>query len=533
MFENVLKIATWGVGLFLFSSHSFALTPTQDSAQNNAYVFIENNIDKEYFIAPDDIDPRFSGANVWTKHGKTRQVSLGYMGRYLWLRDKRNVDMWIDNSFANGPFNGVRCNKGRECPEQGFISPTFIDSQGFYKAATGSGLDGGGYGFASFSANAYEAFKSAPVGSSYTSILNWCVTQENYDPTMGERCKNANTGQWRKMDFTHNKIGHISLNDTRGASEIWVATDGTPFLIDNSQFCEHSVVTGLDGVICKMLNYNYKKSADPKVSLKFNVIVDKTILAFTPLSSQLKISGDKVHWHGYGVKTSIKEFFTPGSNYIYMFFSKSFFKELVKKGGTINSRDSIFTFNFDNENLPESGFYQFSTSTSIDVIPREYGISVRPEEESKGLQSGVIGSNRSIDFNYLVTLSSPKMAQTVTAQVRGSSLNKNGQNFCAFQPSDKSYDVLIPSYLSYTKTNGILEKIRNGCGDVPINITNAAWDQLPWDSQQSGYFFSTPLKLSFPMHENVSRLTESGQNWEGTVYAEGDVKVRAEWIGVP
>ena len=533
MLGNFLKITTWGAGLLLLSNYSLALTVKENSALSNKYVFIENNIDKEYFIAADDLDPRFSGANVWTKHGRIRQVSLGYMGRVGWYDSKSNVDMWIDNSFANGPFTGVRCNKGKECPTDGFIPAAMTDSKGFYKAAVGTSLDGGGYGFASFSANAYEAFKSMQVGSSTTSMLNWCATTEDYDPIKNGRCKDAVKGDWQRMAFTHTKIGHMSLYDTRGASEIWVATDGTPFLSDKSQYCEHAVVDRRQGITCKMLQYDYKKSEDPKSSLRFNVLVDEATVAFSPSATQLKISGNNQHWHNYSTKTQVSEFFTPGTNYIYMFFSTRFFAELIKKGGTIRSDKSVFTFNFDNTNLPESGFYQFSTSTLIDVIPREYGINIRPEDDSKFEQTGLIGLPGNINFNYLVTLSAPKMAKTVTAQVKGSGESRNSQNFCTFEPIDKSYKVLIPSYLNYTRANGTLAKVRSSCGDMPIQITDAYWRLLPWDSQQSGYFYSTELQLSFPMNDKISLLNSKGQNWEGAVYAEGDVKVTAEWIGVP
>ncbi len=539
MLNNRMRLA-WGIGLVLFSSYSFAaLTPGRKIIEANDFLFIENNIDNEYYISPLKTNPRFSGANVWTKYGKQSQDSLGYMGEdSIDALSNSYNDMWIENPIASNPFLGLRCrtiNAG--CPSKGYFTPELVDEKGFYKAKnSGGAVAAGGKGYGTLSMASYQAYRELPVGQSHTSQINFCSTEQEYDPARGERCATTATkGKWSQADITHTKIGHISLHDTHGASEIWVASDGTPFLIEKPLFCEHSFVKRDAGITCKMLRYDYKKTSDPNTGLKFGMVINTTALNFKPGGSDVLFSGTNngSDWVKHTSHEHVKDFFQPGTNYVYVFLSQAFFKNLIVHKGSIDNQDDIFTFDFDNSNTPQSGFYQFSTSTKIKVIPREYGVSIRPEEDSKGLKSGIIGSGKSIDFNYLVTLSSPKMAQTVTAQVRGSVLNKNGQNFCTFQPPDKSYDVLIPAYLSYTKANGSFEKIRNSCGDMPIKITNATWTVLPWASQQSGYFFSTPLKLSFPMHENISRLTGAGQNWEGTVYAEGDVKVTAEWIGIP
>ncbi len=99
-----------------------ALTASSSGAINNTFLFIENDIDGEYFITPSALDPRFSGSNTWVKYG-TSQVSLGYLGYVIWTAPANNYqDMWIDNSPIDAPFTGIRCYRGSQCPTTGYIA---------------------------------------------------------------------------------------------------------------------------------------------------------------------------------------------------------------------------------------------------------------------------------------------------------------------------------------------------------------------------------------------------------------------------
>ena len=54
MLNNRMRLA-WGIGLVLFSSYSFAaLTPGRKIIEANDFLFIENNIDNEYYIHYND-----------------------------------------------------------------------------------------------------------------------------------------------------------------------------------------------------------------------------------------------------------------------------------------------------------------------------------------------------------------------------------------------------------------------------------------------------------------------------------------------
>ena len=51
---------------------------------------------------------------------------------------------------------------------------------------------------------------------------------------------------------------------------------------------------------------------------------------------------------------------------IYVFFSSNFFKQMVNLGiSDINTKD-LFNFRFQNTTSPESGWYEFSTSNTLD-----------------------------------------------------------------------------------------------------------------------------------------------------------------------
>lgn len=56
-------------------------------------------------------------------------------------------------------------------------------------------------------------------------------------------------------------------------------------------------------------------------------------------------------------------------------------------------------------------------------------------------------------------------------------------------------------------------------------MTNAAWVQTAWNANvNDGFFFTTTLKLLFPMDDSHSQFTTDGHDWMGTVSATGDVK---------
>lgn len=526
-------------GLVLASSAQ-AATKNRTGGDSNKYLFIENNVDNEYFITSNDLDPRFSGANVWTRYS-TDQVSLGYTGPVAWgSYTNRYFDLWIENSPISRPFTGIRCmTSGATCPSTGYIAGEIIDDQGFYHTKSGSSIYNGSYGFGSLSPEAYEYFRSLPVGSAQTYELNLCYTANAntvYDPSDGTRCKDLTTGvTWKYFELTLTKIAHLTLHSTNSIAEIWIASDGTPSIAPGANLCQITKVNNVDGVTCKMVSYAYQQSAAVTNALNIGMVVDTNMLGFTPGAADIRFSSDGGTWYNYTVKTTdFNKVITSSNDSIYIFLSSSFFKQALAKGNDLTNKDSLFTFNFDNTNTPESGYYQFTLSNRITIVPKEYGISiVSADGSSHPTREGKIDSDQPIEFEYTITTSASRQADSINVQVKGDSVRIRDVPYCLFTSADESLSVPIPAYLSYTSSSGATVTARNSCTENPIDITNAKWVQTAWNANlDDSYFFTTNVKLLFPMNDSRSQFTVSGEDWMGTVSASGEIVATATWIGV-
>ncbi|CAM6301147.1 Fimbrial protein [Citrobacter sedlakii] len=524
-----------GCALASVSPSLWALTASTQAAVSSNILFIENNIDNEYFITPSSLDPRISGSNTWVKYGDN-QVSLGYMGIVGWVSSTSYYrDMWIDDSPVSEPFNGIRCTTGANCPSSGYIAADLTDQYGFYHTkATGAGIAGGYYGFASFTDSAFDYFRSMTVGASETLKLNFCRTTVDYDYAAGARCKDQTSGNWYIRPYTINKIGHLSLESTNAFQELWIASDGTPSITKDSGYCELGVVSSVDGVICKMVSYDLQQTSNLTASLTFRAYIDSAMLGFTPAASAVKYSGNGSNWYNYSATTAYYNVLTTSGDYIYIFLSKTFLKGLVDSGLSITNSQP-FTFGFYNSLTPESGYYQFTPSLQLNIVPKEYGISITSTDNTTSAQgSGTIGDADPIEMNYTVTVSGPRQADTITAQVIGDSTTVNGVPYCLFQSAQDGLSVPVPAYLQYNSESGGVIQKRNSCNEAPISMADAQWQQTPWDvnNTDDGSFFTTGLTLLFPMNDSRSMLTVAGADWEGVVSATGEIKVTANWLGV-
>ncbi|WOE30357.1 MULTISPECIES: hypothetical protein [unclassified Acinetobacter] len=534
------------VGTVCIQHLSYAATPPTkyDTEGNNTFVFFENNIDKEYFIAAEKLNPRFTGNNVWTKYGKNKQDSLGYMGTDTGLINNANVDLWLENSAMLYPFQGIRCRTNNAaCPSTGFLPAVSVDQYGAYGIKGGSSSANGGIARGSFAMPAYEFLKNQIVGTMVSYDFNYCSTRDSYDAAKGERCKDTPNGRWGKAKLNVTKKADITLLDTNAFTEIWVSTDGTPTLRPNSQYCEDLILGSSDnqqGVACKMLQYNIEGTPSTFSSdLRFYMVVDTALLNNISLAARdIQIDGGNGVWKRFnytGTDNSMNGMFVTGDGFVRVLFTKAFFKKMLNAQATTGGQRGVFTFAVNNTETPQSGYYQFSSGIDIDIIPREYGISIRHKDLSQDVKSGKIGDNeQDIVFNYIVTQSAPRKADTVTASVIGESTTVKSMRYCLFKSNDNSLNVAIPAYLSYTHETGNIVEQYSGCNaSATLDLTHAAWTVEPWDTQQSGYFYSTDLKLRFPMNDRVSQFTiDKGVDWLGSVHAEGDVKVEAKWIGV-
>ncbi|CDL12708.1 Fimbria adhesin EcpD [Klebsiella pneumoniae] len=530
--QAIMLLAGW-----LLAAPAMALTATNDGSGSNTYMFIDNDVDDEYFITTSSLSPRFTGANIWTKY-KTNQRSLGYMGNSGWSYSNRYFDLWIDNSPINQPFLGLRCmSTGANCPASGYIPADVLDKDGFYHAMSGNSVANGYYGAGVLSQSAYEYFRNRPVGTIDNLQLNLCYmdSKADYDFASGVRCKDLPSGgKWVYYTMNLEKVSHLTLNSTGAMAEVWIASDGTPSVNLGSELCQMGVVGSASGIICKMVSYSFQETKTLTTSLDFRMVIDTTLLGFSPSSSDVKYSGDGASWTNFGSTSTYNKVFKPSGEYIYVFLSNAFFKKALKAGTDLTNKDELFTFYFDNSVTPQSGYYQFTPSTLINIIPREYGISIIASDGSAHPKaSGKIGSETPITFEYKVTTSASRQADSITAQVTGDAINIYGQPYCLFTSADETLKVPVPAFLEWTSAAGNAVRVRNSCGENPVDMTNAAWVQTAWNANvNDGFFFTTTLKLLFPMDDSHSQFTTDGHDWMGTVSATGDVKVTATWVGV-
>lgn len=402
---------------------------------------------------------------------------------------------------------------------------------------SGSNVENGSYGAGALSPAAYEYFRSQPIGASDAFQLNLCYmnSKTDYDYASGTRCKDLATGgTWRYYTMTFEKVGQLTLNSTGAMAEIWVASDGTPSVNVGSDLCQVGVVSNATGLICKMVSYNLQQSKTITNSLDFQMVIDSALLGFSPSASDVKYSGDGSSWSNYTSSTTYSKVFSTSGEYVYVFLSNSFFKKALAAGTDLTNKDSLFTFYFDNSVTPQSGYYQFTPSTLINITPREYGISIISSDGSSNPKaSGTIGSDDPITFEYKVTTSASRQADSITAQVVGDSTTLNGVPYCLFTSPDTTLSVPVPAYLSWISATGAEVKVRNSCGENAVDMTDATWVQTAWNANvDTGYFYTTTLKLLFPMNDSRSKLTVDGHDWMGTVSASGEVKVTATWVGV-
>lgn len=519
----------------LVSQSAIALRVQNDPAQNNTYLFIDNAVDNEFFITPGKLDPRFSGSNIWVKYGSS-QLSLGYVGYIGWVYYNRYFDLWIDNSPISHPFVGIRCTKqGNTCPASGFIAAEHIDKNGFYHTKSGGGnLYNGAYGAGTLSSTAYNYFRNQTVGAQTTFDLNLCVMDENkdYDYENGQRCKDMpDGGTWRRISLALEKVGHLTLNSTGALADIWVASNGAPSMNLGSDLCQIGVVGSVSGLICKMVSYNFKETKTITTSLSVRMLIDNSALGFTPSYNDVMYSGDAKSWYYNTSSTTYNNIFKNEGDYVYVFLSNTFFRNVLSTGTDLTNQESLFTFAFNNALTPQSGYYQFTPSTRVNIKPKEYGISIISSDASPSpKRAGKIGEDSPIEFSYKVTTSASRQAESITAQVIGDSEEIEGKWWCIFSSPDGK-KVPIPAYLAWTSVEGGEVKERNSCGEPPVDMTKAKWVQTAWNANiNDGFFFTTTLKLLFPMNDSRSLYTVNGEDWMGTVNASGVVKVTATWV---
>ena len=514
---------------------------TYASNVKNSFLFIENNVDQEYFITTSSLDPRFSGANVMTKYsaGRGKQESIGYMGYTGGYSEGYYEDIWLENSPINKPFDGARCRaRNNTCPRDGVLRADLLKSDGAYhiEIIPGSNKDAGEVGYARgiFSSSFYEYYKNFNVGITQTLYFRACGTKTNYDMS-SQTCASVG-GKIVSHDFTITKDAHLKLKSTNALQEIFVDSEGRPVLGLGSRFCEIGSVGKADGIICQLVELDFEGDISSGYTLTYISLNLKPIAGLKPANDSIKIAGhNSTTWYNYGSNNRLDRIISPSTKGIDIFLSNAFLKELIVNNIDLSQSQDFFTFAINNTRLPQSGFYEFTPSNTIIIKPRDYGISIVSKDlVSKPYREGKVGDKEPpLLFDYTVTTSAFRQADKITASVEGPTQMIRGIPYCIFASKDKKMHVPFSAYLSYTNERGQKISARSACNNAPVDLKDALWTQTTWPYpyQLDGFFYRTDLQLSFPMNEGTSLYSLEGEDWLGVVEASGYVNVFAEWTG--
>ncbi|EOI7708068.1 fimbrial protein [Providencia vermicola] len=503
---------------------------------SNSYVFIENNVDNEFFITPRTTDPRFSGSNKYTRYSGDSQRSLGYMGYVnTGIVANRNIDIWLENSQIDRPFTGNRCMRGYCNDNSGYWPAQYLGKDGAYKIVQSNTNGQSNYARGIFSDSAYQYFLTLPVGSAETYSYRACMTTTDYDPSKGESCRSVGGNIIASHEFNITKSGHIKLTSTGALQEIFIDSNGNPSIGLGSQFCRIGIIGNQNGIICQVIDHETK--GDIFNNIRLSLKINSTLIPFTPAANSILIGPDDGtnRWYNYNTTYQANYYFQNSNKHVSIFLSNTFLKLLISRGIDFTNSQEFFTFSFTNTAVPESGYYEFTPSNMLIIKPRDYGISIIPTDfNPKQSKTGKVGNDEPpIEFNYIVTTSGPRQADSITAKVDGPTITLKGRTYCLFSSDDDKFKVPFSAYLSFKNENGSQSSYRANCDSNEISLKNAFWEETPWDkpNQDLGSFYRTHLDLSFPMNDSNSFFTLDGIDWLGTVSASGTVVVKAIWTG--
>lgn len=532
------------LSLLMFNSYAHAqLNKKVDGdATPVKFVFVENDNDDNYFVTPGGVlDPRMTGASDWTGlkadgTGFNYQQSLGYIndGFNRPLTANNKFDMWIENSPASNPLLGLRCiNWYKGCDmATSLIQPKATDNNGFYGVTVPSG--GAMWMHGMISGSLYQYLQQIPVGGSFSMIINTCQTSADYDASSGARCIDQASGEWHARRVTHTKGAHLKLLNTGALSDIYVNSDGVPTLGEGNIDCKIQTINGLNGVSCKMISYNLQVNSLSNSSIHIFPSINNSNLASKISSGDMQFSLDGNSWKKVN---GISQYYTfnemKSSSAVYLFFSSNFFKQLVGLGLSDINTKNLFNFRFQNTTSPESGWYEFSTSSSIDIKPRDFSVSIISDEyTSNPHHEGNVGEgNPSLDFGYIVTTSGKTKADEVLVKVTGPAQDIGGRSYCIFSSPDNKEKVPFPATLSFFTMSGDSKSYDTGCDDKWHDMTDAMWTSSPWNdsSGAKGEFDKANVKFSIQMDDKISQKTVENNEWFGEVSASGEIHVKATW----
>lgn len=531
----ILGMAPWRIACLswmLLTSTVYAASGTE------SYVMVNNEIDGEFFIAGEfrSGERRFNGTNVFSKFA-SRHSSLGYVGAgsTTMTAAYKYYDIVLNSPAIPSPFQGNRCmTSASGCPSTGLIHPKVVGSDGAYGMVREGTPGQSNYVRPILSDSVYLYFNQLPVGEVTNIVFTSCASRQQYDPSRGQKCADFNDVRTNTDTMTVTKLAQLNLKSTNALQELFVDSNGNTTVGLGSEFCAGAFIQGKNGVMCQLVTYDVQGRPHDRfgVGLRLNPAL---LGGISVSASDLYFSANTTNWYPYSATGYRTGMFTQGTTGLYVFLTQDFLRKLVRSGIDLQQSQRFFTFQIRNERYVQSGYYDFTPSNTLLIRPREYGISIIDKDfVLNPSRTGKVGYvEPPIEFEYIVSTSGPRQANEITAQVTGPAHRSNGGvNYCLFSSVDNKIKVPFSAFLSYVDQAGNTVRTRNSCGDEPIDILFARWAETPWvNAPQEGSFFRTNLKLSFPMNENTSLFSLSGEDWIGVVRAQGEVRVRAVWRG--
>lgn len=535
MYQN--KITTL-ISVFLIlavrANFSHAVLLEQLPDQNIEFMFIENQAENNYFVAPVNytMKPSLIGANKWTSSG-TRQKSLAYVDSNSDMRldSSYSLDMWEEGPITY-PYTTQQCLiTANNCnPSTGtsvFSPPLLVDKYGFYGVTPATG-----YNHAAISDSFFTYLNSMNVGDTLTRTMSYCATTAIYDPKKGERCIDQSTGSGSRRTVHHTKMSHLTVKRTGAVTNLMVDSAGNPVILPGSQGCELDTKFGIPGVVCEFLDYEFNSQGGGYAWIR----LDTALMEGLTLDSEyhLQKSVDKSIWrtHGNGLNITTLS----GNNKIYLFMSTELLKQIVNlNSGELDVKKLInllFTHSVD----IDTGYYELSGTTGIHVQPREFSVSITSSDNiTNPYQGGKVGEDI-LKFNYDIiksaSMSSSSFDITISQDIPGTWDN----GYCLFHPEESTYinrAVPVPAYISFKKEDGSTFRQLIDCdhGKISLQDNNIIESYSPIvDPSPSGSttrFYN--LDLEFDLTDESTLRTVNNAYWEGEVHQSGTLTVKAIW----
>lgn len=502
------------------------------------FLFIENQEDNNQFISPtDSLEPRLTGANVWTSLKGNGQSSLAYVDN----GENRDVNNWNIDMWEEGPIHHpyinqrcimtyARCDSNTA---EAVNKPAVVDNKGFY------GLLGAaaGWGHAKISPGFFDYLRNMPVGAILNREMNLCRTRDLYDASTGARCADQKSGDWYVRQMQHKKAGHLRFIQTNALSEVIVDSNGNPYVLPGSQGCQNYRLGTRDGILCRFLDYNFTEDGSQTFTNPYLYTnVKEAALNSAIVSADIQMSANLSNWASRGSSYEVR--YLKGQSSIYLFLSSNFFKQVVKLGLQTRLTRNLINFNMKSSLAPESGYYEFSGTTEIKIKPRQFSVSILSSDGvTSPYREGKVGQDI-LSFPYNISDSGPASADMLEISVAQDTGTPN-QGRCTFYPpgpfkSDKG--VPIPIRLAFDSTlhgTGYQHAIR--CDNTPVDIRalgiqdsqpSLAWTDPNGDEGITRFY---TLALEFDLTDPAVQRTSNGGPWEGVVQQSGTITIKGTW----